>query len=229
MDQIVASVSGAVGSVATGGIAAASFAAGAVDAAALAADAGTEIGTAVWATAARSLTVLDEDSTTLDLDATIRAAVGLAAANLDTQIGTLATAANLATVAGYIDTEIGTIITNIDALPTNAELATALGTADDATLAAIAALNNLSAAQVNAEVVDALNVDTYAEPAQGTPGATISLAAKIGWLFKAFRNKKTVTATAFSLFNDDATTVDTKSTISDDGTTMTETEKISGP
>lgn len=36
----------------------------------------------------------------------------------------------------------------IDALPTNSELATALASADDATLAAIAALNNLSAAQV---------------------------------------------------------------------------------
>lgn len=100
-DQVVASVSGAVGSVtgsvggnvtgsvgsvATGGIAAASFASGAIDATAIAADAGTEIATAVWASGTRSLTVLDEDSTTLDLDATIRAAVGLASANLDTQI-----------------------------------------------------------------------------------------------------------------------------------------------
>jgi hypothetical protein len=89
----------------------------AVTAAKLASDAGTEIGTAVWATAARTLTALDEDSTTLDLDTTIRAAVGLASANLDTQIADL---------------------------PTNAELATALGTADDAVLTAIAALNNVS-------------------------------------------------------------------------------------
>lgn len=41
-------------------------------------------------------------------------------------------------------------------LPTNAELATSQAAADDATLAAIAALNNLSAAQVNAEVDTAL-------------------------------------------------------------------------
>lgn len=41
---------------ATGGIVAASFGAGAIDAAALAADAGTEIGTAVWATTTRTLT-----------------------------------------------------------------------------------------------------------------------------------------------------------------------------
>jgi hypothetical protein len=46
---------------------------------------------------------------------------------------------------------------SVDDLPTNAELNTALGTADDAVLAAIAALNNLSAAQVNAEVDTALS------------------------------------------------------------------------
>jgi hypothetical protein len=76
----------------------------------------------------------------------------------------LATAANLATVAGYLDTEIAAILADtnelqsdwadggrldlildarssqasVDDLPTNAELATALGTADDAVLAAIA-------------------------------------------------------------------------------------------
>ena len=46
----------------------------------------------VWAVATRSLTVLDEDSTTLDLDATIRSALGLASANLDTQLDALPTA-----------------------------------------------------------------------------------------------------------------------------------------
>lgn len=110
-----------VGSFQAGAITAAAIATGAIDADALAADAGTEIATAVWATAARTLTALDEDNTTLDLDTTIRAAVGLASANLDTQL---------------------------DALPTNAELATALAAADDAMLAAIAALNNITAQSV---------------------------------------------------------------------------------
>lgn len=45
---------------------------------------------------------------------------------------------NLATVAGYIDTEITTLQTSVADLPTNAELATALGTADDAVLAQVA-------------------------------------------------------------------------------------------
>jgi hypothetical protein len=186
---------------ADGAITAATFATGAIDAAALAADAGTEIGTAVWATAARSLTVLDEDSTTLDLDTTIRAAVGLAAANLDTQIGDL---------------------------PTNAELATSQASADDATLSAIAALNNLSAAQVNAEVLDVLATDTYAEPGVGVPTSTTTLAAKINYLYKAWRNKVTQTATTYTLYGDDASTAHQAATVSDDGTTFTKGEVGSG-
>jgi len=115
-------ITGSVGSVATGGITAASFAADAITAAKIAADVTTEF-----------------------------------------QAG-LATAANLATVAGYLDTEIAAILadtnelqtdwvnggrldlildarasqTSVDDLPTNAELATALGTADDAVLAQVA-------------------------------------------------------------------------------------------
>lgn len=84
-------------------------------------------------------------------------------------------------------------------------------------------------AQVNAEVVDTLNTDTYAEPAQGTPGATITLAQKIGFLYKAWRNKSTQTASQYSLLNDDAATVDHKATFADDGTTATKGEVSTGP
>jgi hypothetical protein len=84
-------------------------------------------------------------------------------------------------------------------------------------------------AEINAEVVDALNVDTYAEPGQEAPGATVSLAKKISYLYKAFRNKKTQTSTTWSLFADDATTVDQKSTVSDDATTATRGEIATGP
>ena len=236
--------------IANGAIDAATFAAGAIDAAALAADAGTEIGTAVWATTTRALTILDEDSTTMDLDATIRGAVGLAAANLDTQ---------LTAIDDLLDTEVAAIKTVVDAiqaktdnlptdpadasviagrfdtldtsvadLPTNAELATSQAAADDATLAAIAALNNLSAAQVNAEVVDALATDTYAEPGQGSPGATIALSAKIGYLYKAFRNKHTQTATEYALYADNETTKDQEAPVSDDGVTFTRGEVVTG-
>ena len=84
-------------------------------------------------------------------------------------------------------------------------------------------------AQVNAEVVDALATDTYAEPAQGAPAATTTLAAKINYLFKAWRNRNTQTASQYSLYGDDAVTVDHKGTFADDGTTADRGEIATGP
>lgn len=84
-------------------------------------------------------------------------------------------------------------------------------------------------ADVNAEALDVLNTDTFAEPAQGAPGATVSLVTKIGYLYKAWRNKKTQTATDYKLFNDDAATVDHKAAVSDDATTTTIGEVATGP
>lgn len=93
----------------------------------------------------------------------------------------------------------------------------------------IGSLATQAKADVNAEVVDALAVDTYAEPGQAAPPATTTLAVKIGYQYKAMRNKKTQTATQFSLYNDAGDTVDQKSTTSDDGTTFTQGEIGSGP
>ena len=97
-----------------------------------------------------------------------------------------------------------------------------------ATSASIAALNNISAAQVNAEVVDALNVDTYAEPGQGNPAATATLTQKIGYLYKAWRNRTTQTATEYALYNDDATTKAQEADVSDNGTTFERGEVRTG-
>ena len=118
-----------------------------------------------------------------------------------------------ATLASTTNITAGTIatVTNLTNAPTAGDLTSTMK------------------ASVNAEVVDCLNVDTYAEPAQGTPGATITLAAKLGYLFKFLRNKKTQTATTTSVFNDDAATVDHKCTVSDDGTTFTSGEFATGP
>lgn len=82
---------------------------------------------------------------------------------------------------------------------------------------------------VKTQAVAALNTDTYAEPGQGAPAATASLVTKIGYLYKNWRNRKTQTATTWSLYADDATTVDQKATIADDGTTGSKTEIITGP
>jgi hypothetical protein len=115
---VAASVTGAVGSVAAGGITAASIATGAVDAAALAADAVAEIQTG------------------------------------------LALASDLATLATYVDTEVAAIKAKTDNLPTDPAdqslVEAAIAAGDDATLVAIAALNNLSSAQAQAAALAAL-------------------------------------------------------------------------
>lgn len=89
--------------------------------------------------------------------------------------------------------------------------------------------NDLSAAQVNAEVVDVLTVDTLTLPGQTAPSNTPTIGQALGWLYKMLRNKKTSTSAQISLYDDAGTTVDAKRTISDDGTTYTEEEIASGP
>jgi hypothetical protein len=84
-------------------------------------------------------------------------------------------------------------------------------------------------AQVNAEVVDCLNVDTYAEPGQEAPAATNTLVKKIGYLFKTLRNKIITSASQISLYDDAGTVVDQKSAISDSGTEFTRGEFGTGP
>lgn len=137
-----------------------------------------------------------------------------------------ATAAELAKVPK----SDGTASWNATALAAiNAECDTALTDYDAATGAEVASLNNISAAQVNAEVLDVLNTDTFAEPGQEAPGATVSLATKIGYLYKAWRNKVEQTSSTYSLYDDAGTTVDQKASVSDDATTATKGEVGTGP
>lgn len=78
-------------------------------------------------------------------------------------------------------------------------------------------------ADVNAEVVDALATDTYAEPGS-VPAATSSIEDKIGWLFMLARNARTTTATTDAVRNDANSANVATSTLNDDGTTFTRGE-----
>lgn len=93
----------------------------------------------------------------------------------------------------------------------------------------IAALNDLSAAEVKTQVVAALSTDTYGEPAQGTPPATTTLEYKLGLLYKALRNRSTQTTSQYSLYADNASTIDHKSSFSDDTITTEVGELATGP
>ncbi len=83
--------------------------------------------------------------------------------------------------------------------------------------------------EVNAEVDDVLSTDTQAMPGQENPSATPTLVKAIMFLYKRFRDKYTQTSTEGKLMADDATTVDQKCTVSDDGTTFTRGEWGTGP
>ncbi|MDX9787948.1 MAG: hypothetical protein RBT11_14275 [Desulfobacterales bacterium] len=82
-------------------------------------------------------------------------------------------------------------------------------------------------ASVNAEVVDAISVDTIAELAQGIPSATPTLAQAVMLPYMKLRNKTTTTDAELSIYNDAGTKI-AKAALSDDGTTFTKAELDSG-
>ena len=94
---------------------------------------------------------------------------------------------------------------------------------------ALAALENISAAEVNAEVVDALATDTIAEMSQGAPPAAPTLVAAINYLYRYLvRNKVKVDATSAICYADDKSTALFKSALSDDATDFIRDEMITG-
>lgn len=189
-------------------------------------------------------------------EADVRTAVGLASANLDTQLGTLPTAAenadavwdealadhlgagstgealNAAGAAGdpwstalpgaYGAGTAGKIIgenlnatvssratqISVDDLPTNAELATALAAADDAILAAIAALNDLSAAEVTAAVPTAVqNADALLKRDWNSVSGEATRSALNALRFIRNRFSTVVTPGSVTVYKEDDTTV----------------------
>jgi hypothetical protein len=75
--------------------------------------------------------------------------------------------------------------------------------------------------QVNAQVLDVLTVDTFAEPS-AVPPANASLKDKLGWVFSYFRNKLVQTATLQTLRNDgDDASIATAAISNDNGTGTT--------
>lgn len=143
-----------------------------------------------------------------------------------------------ALVSGRIDASVGAMAANVmTAAAAAADLTTELQSGL-ATQASVDTIDNFLdteiaaiLAAVDTEVASILSLldDPRGEPGQGAPPVNPDLATKIDYLYKAWRNKKTQTSSTYSLFNDDASTVDQKATVSDDGTTTTVGEVASGP
>lgn len=190
--NITGNLSGTVGTVNA-------LAANAITAAATAADFGTEVGTAVWATATRTLTSLDEDSTTLDLDATIRAAVGLASANLDTQ---------LTAIDDYLDTEVAAIKAKTDNLPAapaaTGDCITAAGVRTAVGLASANLDTQLDALPTAAENAAAVHTTVMTE-SYNTDGSAPTLAQAI-YVILQMLTEKSISSTTLTVKKLDGTT-----------------------
>lgn len=137
-----------------------------------------------------------------------------------------------ALVAGRVDADVGNMQANsiavgviaTDAI-TNTQIAAGAITSSEAPNLDAAITTRATPAEVNTQVLDVLNVDTFVESA-GVPAATATLVDKIGWLATLARNKILQTATVQTLRNDaDAADIATAA-VSDDATTATRAEWV---
>ena len=154
------------------------------------------------------------------------------ATNLNATVSSRSTQTSVDTIDDLLDTEIPALTAAVaaEAVKTSAikvktdNLPTDPADQSLVEAAITAATSPLATpAQVNAEVVDVLSVDTFAE-LSAPPAATSSLKDKLTWLFMYARNKVTQTATTRTLYRDDTTTVAGTSGTSDNGTTFTKGE-----
>ena len=231
--------------IATGAITAAKFAAGAIDAAAIAADAigaselaDGAITAATFAAGAIDATAIANaaiDAATFAAGAIDAAAIANGAIDALTFAAGAIDAAAIANgaidaltfAAGAID---AAAIANgaIDAATFAAGAIDATAIANGAIDAATFAAGAIDAAALAADAVDEIWDEAMAELAQAAPSATPTMRALLAALYMGMRNAKTVTSTTKTYAND-AGTVVFKSALSDDGTTYTEAELVSGP
>lgn len=153
------------------------------------------------------------------------------AAYLDTEVAAIledtgtTLPATLSTIASYIDTEIAAIKAVTDNLPDSGALTSLAAAAELAKVPksdGTTSWNATALAAINAQLLDVLSTDTFAEPS-GVPAATTTLATKIGYLYMALRNQVDVTATK-KTFYDDGGAGEWSKTLSDNGTTYSEAE-----
>jgi hypothetical protein len=238
-------VTGSIGSVAAGGITASSIAADAIGASELAADAAAEIATQVRAELTTELgridvavsTRLASVGYTAPLDAAgVRSAVGLASANLDTQ---------LSTIDDFLDTEVAAIKAKTDNLPSDpadqsaVEAAITAATAGLATAAALSTVDDFLDTEIAA--IKAKTDNLPASPAAVgsamtlTSGERTSIAdafldrdmstgtdsgsatvRTVRQALRKLRNKWSISGSTWSIYKEDDTTVSYTETLTTD-------------
>ena len=246
--------SGAItsGAFATGAITAGVIAADAIGASELAADAATEIGTAVWATAARTLTAATNVTSTgaampitagglVSADVTAISTDTAAADNAEaffdgtgyagtgntiptvTTVGSVSgnVGGNVAGSVGSVSGAVGSVTGAVGSV--TGAVGSVTGNVGGNVAGSVGSLAAQAKADVNAEVLDVISTDTFAEPGS-VPAATSSLKDKIGFLFAALRNKHQTTATTDVIRNDADSGAIGTATLNEDGTTFSRGE-----
>jgi hypothetical protein len=84
-------------------------------------------------------------------------------------------------------------------------------------------------ALINAEVVDTLGTDTLPAFAQGSPSGTPTIKQVLVLLNALLRNKQTQSASQFSLYEDNGTTLAMKQAVAESVGTLTRDEMVTGP
>jgi hypothetical protein len=105
----------------------------------------------------------------------------------------------------------------------NADAITAAKVAADVTTEIQSGLATAAALTTVGGIVDAILAlldDARTEPGQGNPPVNPDTVTKIDYLYKAWRNRQTQTASEYALYADDGTTKDHEAAVSDDGTTF---------
>ena len=150
-----------------------------------------------------------------------------AASYFDPTADTVANVTTVATVTNDVGVNEwnGVALSTTNPLP-NAAAGAAGGLPTDST--GKTSFNDITTANVNTEVVDVLKTDTISDLSQGAPPATPTFEEAVMYLYSALRNKIDVDSSNKE-FHNDAGTVIWKKGLSDNGTTYTEAEGVTGP
>lgn len=159
------------------------------------------------------LTAINLPNQTMDI-------VGSITGNLSGSVGSVTGA------VGSVTGAVGSVgAGGITAASLAADCITEAKIADNAIAAEHLATDAIATDAVAATALDKV---VMSDLATGAPSATASLPVALNWLYESFRNKTTTTATLITIMKDDGSTALAKSTISDDATTFTKAEFISG-
>ena len=173
-----------------------------------------------------SMQAIRDKLTDIETDTAEIGTAGAGLTNIDLPNQTMDITGNLSGSVGSVTGTIGGIagtITTLDGLDT------AQDSQHATTQSNIAALNDVSTAEVNAEVVDVLKTDTSTLPGQEAPTATPTIEEMLTYLYKFLRNKVETTTSETRVYDDAGSTIDHKATVSDAASVFTRGEFGTGP